>query len=249
MLPVYICEDNIVQLSHFEKIIKNFLLMEELDMELVCASSDPNEILNAQRSCQSSGLYFLDIELNADMDGFHLAEEIRKKDPRGFIVFITTHSELSYVPFEKHVEAMDYILKDYPDQLSFRMIECVKKAIERYSSVENNVHKTLSMKAGSRYIYIPVDEIYCIKVSENKHKLLVLSNSAVYEFYDTLQNVLKKLDSNFFLCHKSCIVNLQYVSEINRENNSITLKNGQICPLSVRCYYTFKKIYENKETR
>ena len=197
MLPVYICEDNIVQLSHFEKIIRNYLLMEELDMDVVCASSDPNEILKAQGSFQSSGLYFLDIELNADMDGFRLAEEIRKKDPRGFIVFITTHSEFSYVPFERHVEAMDYILKDHPDQLPFRMIECMKRAIDRYSSIENNFHKALSIKTGSRYIYVPVNEIYCIKSSENKHKLLVLSNNAVYEFYDTLQNVLKKLDSNF----------------------------------------------------
>lgn len=241
MLPVFICEDNIVQLSHFEKIIKNYLLMEELDMKLVCASPDPNEILKSRQNYQSSGLYFLDIELNADMDGFCLAEEIRKKDPRGFIVFITTHSELSYVAFERHVEAMDFILKDHPDQLAFRIIECIRKAIDRYSSVENNIHKTLSIKTGSHYIYVPVNEIYCIKSSENKHKLLALSNSAVYEFYDTLQNVLKKLDSDFFLCHKSCIVNLHYVSEINRETNSIMLKNGQVCPLSARCYYVLKK--------
>lgn len=241
MLPVYICDDNIVQLSHFEKIIQNYLLMEELDMGVVCASSDPNEILNIQSNFHGSGLYFLDIELNADMDGFRLAEEIRKKDPRGFIVFITTHSELSYLSFERHIEAMDYILKDYPDQIPFRMIECVKQAIDRYSSVKNNLQKTLSIKAGSRCIYIPLEEIYCIKSSENKHKIFVLSNNAIYEFYDTLRGILEKLDSNFFLCHKSCIVNLQYILEIDRENGNIKLKNGQICPLSTRCYFTLKK--------
>lgn len=110
MLPIYICEDNSVQLSYFEKIINNYLLMEELDMEIVCATTSPEEILKVQSRFHGIGLYFLDIELNSDMDGFGLAEEIRKKDPRGYIVFITTHSELSYLSFERHVEAMDYIL-------------------------------------------------------------------------------------------------------------------------------------------
>lgn len=215
--------------------------MEELDMEIVCASPDPNEILKTQRNFRSSGLYFLDIELNADMDGFCLAEEVRKKDPRGFIVFITTHNEFSYVPFERHVEAMDYILKDYPDQIPSRMIECIKQAVDRYSSAENTLQKTLSIKTGGRCIYVPLKEIYCIKSSENKHKIYVLSDNAVHEFYDTLRGVLEKLDSSFFPCHKSCIVNLQYIVEIDRENGNVKLKNGQICPLSSRCYFMLKK--------
>lgn len=79
MFPIYICEDNLIQLSHFEKIIKNYILIEELDMDVVCASSDPKEILKVQEKFCAPGLYFLDIELNSDMDGFALAEKIRKK--------------------------------------------------------------------------------------------------------------------------------------------------------------------------
>lgn len=46
------------------------------------------------------------------MNGFELAQEIRKFDPRGFIIFITTHAELSYMTFTYKVEALDYIIKD-----------------------------------------------------------------------------------------------------------------------------------------
>ncbi len=241
MFPVYICEDNIVQLSYFEKIIKNYLLMEGLDIEVVCAVSTPEEVLKTQVKFSSSGLYFLDIELKCEMDGFSLAEEIRKKDPRGYIVFITTHSELSYVSFERHVEAMDYILKDYPEQLPARIIECVRKALDLYSSAQNNVQKTLSLKIGSRQIYVPVNDVYCIKSSYNAHKLQLVTDYAIYEFYGTLQDVLTKLDSSFFLCHKSCIVNLGYIIEIDRSTYNIKLKNGQLCPLSTRSYFAIKK--------
>lgn len=215
--------------------------MEELDVNIVCVSSDPKEVLKIQEKFCSPGLYFLDIGLNCSMDGFLLAEKIREKDPRGFIVFITTHSELAYIAFEKQVEAMDYILKDQPRQLPSRMILCLQKAFERYSSVENKVHKTLSIKIGSHNIFVPMNEIYCIKSSNNKHKLLILSNESIYECYGTLKEILKKLDDSFFLCHKSCIVNLQYVSEIDKDNLNIKLKNGRTCPFSVRSYSIMKR--------
>lgn len=241
MLPIYICEDNSVQLSYFEKIIHNYLLMEEPDMEIVCATASPEEILKVQSRFHGIGLYFLDIELNSDMDGFGLAEEIRKKDPRGYIVFITTHSELSYLSFERHVEAMDYILKDHPDQLPLRIIECVKKALALSLNPRNDTQKTLSFKTGSRQIHVPINDIYCIKTSYNEHKLVLLTAYAAYEFYGTLQSLLSKLDDSFYLCHKSCIVNLRYIKEIDKSTYSIKLKNGQSCPLSTRNYFTVKK--------
>lgn len=247
MLQIYLCEDNNNQLIYFEKVIRDYILIEELDMEIVCASADPHEILKAQEKIHGSGLYFLDIELNSDMDGFCLAEKIRQKDPRGYIVFITTHSELSYIPFERHVEAMDYILKNYPDQLPSRMIKCMKRALELYSSPQNDTPKTLSLKIGSRYVYVPVQDIYCIRASENEHKLLLLTDYSVYEFYDTLQNILTRLYSSFYLCHKSCIVNLHYVREIDKSTYTLHLKNGQSCPLSVRNYFAVKKLL-NKYT-
>lgn len=241
MFPIYICEDNPAQLSYLEKIINNYILIEELDMAIVCASTDPEKLLKIQKEIHDPGLYFLDIELNSHMDGFYLAEKIREKDPRGFIVFITTHSELVYISFEKQVEAMDYILKDQPERLPSRITFCMKKAMERYSSVENKVHKTLSVKIGSHNVFVPINDIYCIRSSNYKHKLLILLNQSVYECYGTLKEISKKLNDSFFLCHKSCIVNLQYISEIDKNNLSIKLKNGQICPFSVRSYSAMKK--------
>lgn len=241
MLPVYLCEDIENQLIYLEKLITNYILIEELDMKVVCTATNPYEVLKAQKGFNYPGLYFLDIELNSDMDGIRLAEEIRKKDPRGYIVFITTHGELSYVTFERHVEAMDYILKDSPERIPFRIIECIKQALTLYSSIENTTQKILPLKIGSRYIYVPVRDICCIKASASEHKLLLLTDYSSYEFYDTLQNILLRLDKSFLLCHKSCIVNLRYIMELDKFSHSIRLKNGQSCPLSSRNYFIVKK--------
>ena len=45
------------------------------------------------------GCYFLDIQLEVDINGIKLGSEIRKYDPIGNIIFVTSHSELTYLTF------------------------------------------------------------------------------------------------------------------------------------------------------
>ena len=99
MLKIYLCEDNPKQREILSKYINNMILIDDYDIQFVKATDDPHEILELIDSERSTGLYFLDIDLSSDMNGLALAKEIRKIDSRGFIVFITTHSEMSFMTF------------------------------------------------------------------------------------------------------------------------------------------------------
>ena len=99
MLKIYICEDMEAERDRIQQVIENIVLMEDLDMELCCVSEDPRSILDKVKKTEEVGIYFLDIALGTDMTGLTLAQEIRKYDPRGFIIFVTTHSEMSYLTF------------------------------------------------------------------------------------------------------------------------------------------------------
>ena len=115
MLKVYICEDIEVQRNRMTKIVENMIYIENFDMEIEVVTNDPHEILSVVQEIDEVGIYFLDIDLQTDMDGLELAKEIRKYDPRGFIIFVTTHSEMSFMTFVYKLEAMDFILKDEED--------------------------------------------------------------------------------------------------------------------------------------
>ena len=99
MLDIFVCEDNAVQRQTIVQTIQNTVLIEELDMQLVLNTGDPYVLLEKIRNSQNTGIYFLDIDLGSDINGMKLAQLIRLYDPRGFIVFITAHSELSYMTF------------------------------------------------------------------------------------------------------------------------------------------------------
>ena len=133
MLNIFVCEDNAIQRRTVVQIIQNTVLIEELDMQLVLDAGDPYALLNEARSSRNTGVYFLDIDLGSDMNGMKLAQQIRLFDPRGFIIFITAHSEMSYMTFQYRVEAMDFVLKDNPAEAKVKIRECLLNAMERYS--------------------------------------------------------------------------------------------------------------------
>ena len=133
MLYVFVCEDHAAQRQAIVQTIQNTILIEELDMELVLGTGDPYALLQKVKGSQNTGVYFLDIDLNSSMDGMGLAQQIRLFDPRGFIIFVTAHSELSYMTFQYRVEAMDFVLKDNPAEAKVKIRECLLDAIERYA--------------------------------------------------------------------------------------------------------------------
>ena len=63
MLNIFVCEDNDVQRRNIVEIIQNTVLIEELDMQLVLDAGDPYVLLEKVRTSQSTGVYFLDIDL------------------------------------------------------------------------------------------------------------------------------------------------------------------------------------------
>ena len=145
MLNIFVCEDNDIQRQAIVQIIQNTVLIEELDMQLVLDTENPYELLDKVKNGQNTGVYFLDIDLNSDMNGMKLAQQIRLFDPRGFIIFITAHSELSFMTFQYRVEAMDFVLKDNPAELKVKIRECLLNAMERYTLQTNKTHKVLSL--------------------------------------------------------------------------------------------------------
>lgn len=117
MISVYLCEDDKRQLEQYSRLIHRFLDFEGYEEMPVYEFRDPHALLNAAEKNGGTGLYFLDIQLNSDINGLELARQIRLLDPSGYIIFLTTHSEMMALTFQYHVEALDFITKDDPKLL------------------------------------------------------------------------------------------------------------------------------------
>lgn len=236
MISIYLCEDNVQQLEHWNEIIRNFLLMNNLNEDLVLATPDPTILLkHLTKHPPEIGLYFLDIDLGADINGLTLATKIRKYDPRGYIVFITTHMEMSYMTFTYKVEAMDFILKDHVNDLPYKICQCMLQANNNYKRMKLDKQELLPVKIGGETILLDSNEIIRIETSDTIHKVEIHTNSSIKSVYGTLKEFEAALDKkHFYRCHKSIIVNTNHIREINRRQKNILLSNGEVCDISSR---------------
>ena len=239
MLNIFVCEDDAVQRKSIVQIIKNTVLIEELDMQLILDTTNPYELLETVKTSQNTGIYFLDIDLKCDKNGMKLAQQIRLYDPRCFIIFVTSHSELSYMTFQYRVEAMDFVLKDNPAEAKVKIRECLLNALERYTLQTNKTHKVYTIEIGDRRISVDYNDILFFETSSNIHKVILHAKDRQIEFSSTIKELEKILDDTFVRCHRSFLVNKSNIQEIDTKNRIVYFINGETCLMSTRMMKSF----------
>jgi len=214
--------------------IKNYILIESLPMEVVCATASPYEILDYLAENRVAGLYFLDVDLQCEMDGIRLAESIRKYDPRGFIVFITADAESLTLTFKYRVEAMDYIVKG-DLVIKDRICKCINDAYAKYTSKVTPLQDTFVYKLsrdadklskGSTVAVERSEILYFEANPDRPHNLVIYTENGKHEFRCKLSHAEKGLDKRFFRCHRSFIVNTTKIITIDETNLKLQFVNG-----------------------
>lgn len=234
MLSVLICEDDPKQRERLEKIVTDYIMMEALDMKLVLAADNPEQVLNyLDENPKTTGLYFLDVDLQHEMSGIALASEIRERDDSGKIVFVTTHGELSYLTFIYKVEAMDYIIKDVPEEIGRKVRDCIAVAHKRHLSDNGGQQQRFKVKVGEKTRSIDHKDIMFFESSPVPHKIILHMENSQLEFYGSIKE-LEEVGDPFYRCHKSFVVNKDNIKSVDRSKREIEMVNEEICLVSVR---------------
>ncbi|MEQ6357791.1 LytTR family DNA-binding domain-containing protein [Lysinibacillus sp. M3] len=242
MIDVFICEDQKEQREKIARYVSNYIMIENLDMQLVLTTADPEEILAYIKESNRPGLYFLDIDLNHEMNGITLGAEIRKIDPIGDIVFITTHSELTYLNFIYKVAAMDFIIKDDVDSVQSKIVSCLKVTNERKQVMNKTSNKKFVQRVADKIISVNYDDIMFFE-SSPLHKVVLHLDNRQVEFYGKLKDIEKEYEG-FIRCHNSYVVNIDNIQELDLKKKEILMENGETCYGSARMIKAVQKKLE-----
>ncbi len=242
MIDIFICEDNKNHLDILQKCITNFILMEGFDMRIIQAVSDPYVILKEALTAENTGLFFLDIDLKSDINGLELAQQIRKIQPRCFIVFVTSHSEMSFLTFQYKAEALDFIVKDTIEHIKSKIHECLLDVNGKYTSLNNDAARTFIINQNDKRIVVEYNDIIFFETSTNIHKVVLHAKKRVIEFTGQLKDIEQQLDHRFYRCHTSYIVNKDNITDVDFKELIIHMNNKETCPVSVRKKKGLKKM-------
>ncbi|GLC82919.1 LytTR family transcriptional regulator DNA-binding domain-containing protein [Lacrimispora brassicae] len=234
MIYIYLCEDDKRQLTRWEDIIAKYLLMNSTESMLYCVTSKPETLLSMRRRSNTIGLYFLDIDLQSNKNGIELAQEIRKYDPRGYVVFVTTHSEMAVLTFRYKVEAMDFIIKDDSETLPEQICSCIQNAERNYKAQLDSSNRLLSIKVDKDSLVLDQNDIVAITTGDDSHKLTVHTRNGVRQISGSLKAYHTSLNSNFCQCNRSTLINLKHVEKYSRESALLFMNNKETYSVSIR---------------
>ncbi|OOM79826.1 LytTR family DNA-binding domain-containing protein [Clostridium sp. BL-8] len=231
MLNVIICEDNAVQRKEIESIING---ISDFHDEIALSTDNPKEVLTYIDNTAESFIYFLDVELNADLNGFELAHLIRTIDTTGYIIFLTAHAELTLLTFQYKVQALDYIIKGNSNILKEKILDCFKAVNNCLNISKSKINNKIPIDIGNNIVFWNFDDILFFETAGKGHKISIHTKSGQSEFYGTLKNIEKNVSSDFYKTHRSYLINTKKIKSINKSSMVVEMINGEICYVSIR---------------
>lgn len=236
---ILICDDDQEQIQLLKDIlgVTEMYLSDEkkVEFELTSYSSYQQAMEAISQGAVSSGIYFLDVELEnntEDHTGFDLAELIKKRDERAQIIFVTSHQDLSIITYERYLGPVDYIVKTSDAQeLKKRIMKAVKKAMVNLDQYDSIKRYTFSYKIGRRINNIRIDDVIYIATTELPHRLKLRKTLGQADFIGTI-NQYEEENPMLVKISQSCLVNPQNIKTIDLKNRLVEFINGEIEPYS-----------------
>lgn len=233
MIPIYLCDDQISFLNEITKIVEKITVINEFNFYIKSFTQNPNIMLESLKFSPKQGIYFLDVDLgNNIMNGFELGEKIREIDPRGFIIYVTTHDELLLETFKYRLEALDYIIKDDVNNMWESLEGCLKAINQRLLQDPRDNRDYFAVQKGSYTNYIPFEDIIYFETSTRKHVIALIAKEETIEFYDNLSDIERRLSGNFLRVHRSFLVNINHIKSFDYRGRRLLLNHNKSCDVS-----------------
>ena len=233
MLPVYLCEDDENIRAMEVQALEKQILIQGFDMELACVTARPEALLEVVKRNRKRGVYFLDVELKGEsMDGFALGAEIRKLDPRGFLIYVTAFRDLAFETFRHHLEALDYIVKENQEEMLDGIGRCLLIVQERLlkEKAENQPYFTVRILDTVRHI--PISDICFFETGGRTHRIILHAVNERMDFIGSLQEIEKQPGNRFVRAHRAYLINPEHIQELDLKHNEVRMKNGEVCFVS-----------------
>ena len=184
---------------------------------------------------KSPDLAFVDIRMRTT-NGLQLIERLNNSNTD----FILTTAYSEYALEAWRTKAINYLLKPVdPEDLVL--------ALEKYKTLQTSHldQETKIVKIGSENINLN-SVLYII--ADGSYSRLVLTDVRVIMLSKNLKTILEALnDEDFFRIHRSQIINVNHIVNINEKKGQVTLKANTVCEISNRKLNQFMEFMNHRK--
>lgn len=216
MITIALCDDEPFMLKDMTDRLTEYLNNKPLPHRILCFSSGGKLL----QSDQEFDIMFLDIQME-EPDGMKTAKLLRERGFGGLIVFMTVLKEQVFGAFQ--VEAFDYLIKPAENDRLYSVFDRALKTLEKKRRKNIVIHR------GNTTSIIYLDDIVYGEVIGRKIYLHT-NDGQIADYYSSLEVLEQNMDSRFFRCHRSYLINLDYVRGV--KDGNAALSDGSCIPVS-----------------
>ncbi len=198
------------------KVIEEYIKKSE-GLQLLGAFSNAKDAIAFLKKNHEVELIFLDIEM-PEMSGIDFLKAM-KVPPQ----VVITSSKGKYALDAFDYDVVDFLLKPFTFARFNRSIERVLSRIQRLSFNNLSSKNEIFIKKNSSLVKLKYDEILYIEALENY--VVFNTYNEKYTIHNTMKSLTTKLPANFVRVHRSYIINLNAINEI--DDNMILIKTNE----------------------
>lgn len=229
MFRIGICEDEQTQRNIIMEKAESFFEKESLHYSIQTYSSGEAILAEIQEEAAAFDLILMDIHLG-ETNGFETAVKIRELNSRVPIAFLTACRDYAVESYD--IGAVGYLLKPLQDEKLFALLSRLTKG-ER--------PRSLSIKQRGGVRNLDYRDIRYLESSG--HRVMIhLSDGNKETIYAKLDELEARMsDERFIRCHKSFLVNMDYVKEAVKD---FEMEDGDIVAIRTHGRKEIIKVYQ-----
>ena len=221
-MRIAVCDDQVQALEEIKQ-----MLQDMPNVEIVHLYSDMEIFFSILKEKEYYDVVFMDIDWKDKKTGLDFAEQAQKVSPYTQIVYITAYT-MDYVEdiFLRQSNLSGFLMKPIKREQLERNLQKV-----RDKQKHDEKGKILLHYKGKELV-IPFRDITYMESQLHKVKVCLIEQE--YLCNEKLVNLKERLNACFLVCHKSFVVNMDYISEFQKRE--IILKGGKRIPISKARY-------------
>lgn len=228
MLRVAVCDDEQLAIEYLVGLLKG-----TKNIGTISSFSNQEELLVAVNNKELFDIIFMDIDWKEEENGILLSRKLFDLCPDTQIIYVTGYNDR----FSQHIFLEDsnltgYLVKPVQKELLSRVLE---RALWKQKTQTDKF--TFDQKGIIRSI--PYRDIYYME--SRGHNVIIHTITEEVEMYTRLENCKQKLPESFMQCHKSYLVNMDYINYIKK--NVIILENRLEVPISRSRYESSRECF------
>lgn len=220
MINFILCDDDTIFLEKIVKRINTIMMKNKMAYKIHVFNDYNNKFLSTVKQKMSSKIYILDIQ-TPSRSGIDIAHMIRERENDSMIIFLTGHEELGEALLHKEIMFLAFINKF--DQVEKRLERAIKKSLNML-----NVKNILKFEDRGTIYTINTNDILYITKDSSDRKTIIKTEYTEYKTSKPLIEFLELLDDRFIQTHRSCIINIDHLTSVNKNKRIMTFDDGSI---------------------